>query len=64
MCFLLSMVLFCIGGKSSSSGGGSGGGKSYFGRKKSTKSRTSNRGSFYDSEDGAGGRRGVKDEYD
>jgi hypothetical protein len=53
-CFLISTILFCIGGgkdktQSSSSGG-------YFGRKRSTRSR----GSFRDSESG----RRVKDEYD
>lgn len=52
-CFLISTVLFCVGGgkdKSESSSGG------YFGRKRSTRSR----GSFRDSESG----RRVKDEYD
>ena len=54
-CFLISAVLFCVGGgvgKSDSSRGKS----SYFGRKRSTRSR----GSFRDSESG----RRVKDEYD
>jgi hypothetical protein len=56
-CFLVSTVLFCVGGSV---------GKeqsyqrtSYFGRKRSTKS-TRSRGSFIDSES----QRRVKDEYD
>ena len=52
-CFLISTILFCVGGgreKTESSSGG------YFGRKRSTRSR----GSFRDSESG----RRVKDEYD
>lgn len=52
-CWIISTILFCIGGgkdKSESGGGG------YFGRKRSTRSR----GSFRDSESG----RRVKDEYD
>ena len=56
-CFLISTILFCIGGGKDKSGDGGYQKKSYFGRKKSTKS---NRGSFRDSESG----RRVKDEYD
>jgi len=63
-CYLIAMVLFCVGGAAgkSSSEGSSGG---MFKRNKSTKSTRSQksaRGSFYDSE--AGERRGVKDEYE
>lgn len=61
-CYFLSTVLFCIGGKSGKnkdtttrSRGG------LFGRKRSTRSRHSQRGSFIDSERGSG--RGIKDEY-
>ncbi|KAF2486007.1 SUR7/PalI family-domain-containing protein [Neohortaea acidophila] len=56
-CFLLSTILFCVGGRADKSSGG-GGGRSggYFGRKRSTRSR----GSFVDSESG----RRVKDEYE
>jgi hypothetical protein len=57
-CFFLSTILFCIGGsvgkdrdRTRSSRGG------VFGRKRSTRSRTS-RGSFIDSDRG-----GIKDDY-
>ena len=62
--YLIATVLFCAGGAAGKGSSSSGGGKSYFGRKRSQKSARSNRGSFYDSEDGTTGRRGVKDEYD
>lgn len=56
-CFLLATILFCVGGKADKTGGSGGKSKgSYFGRKRSTRSR----GSFVDSESG----RRVKDEYD
>lgn len=57
-CFVISAVLFCVGG--SVDKGDSYQKSSYFGRKKSTRSARS-RGSFRDSESG---RQGVKDEYD
>lgn len=52
-CWFLAMIFFCIGG---SVGKESTGRKSYFGRKRSTRSR----GSFIDTES----QRRVKDEYD
>jgi hypothetical protein len=54
VCFLISTVLFCVGGGSGKSDTTRSGG--YFGRKRSTRSR----GSFIDSESG----RRVKDDYD
>ncbi|KAK5164273.1 Eisosomes component [Saxophila tyrrhenica] len=54
-CWLIAAVLLCVGG-SGDRGDSSGQKKSYFGRKRSTRSR----GSFRDSESG----RRVKDEYE
>ena len=61
LCYLIAMVLFCVGGSmgrgmKDSSSYKTGQKKSFFGRKKSTASR----GSFIDSESQ---RRVVKDEY-
>lgn len=60
-CYFFSTILFCIGGaagRSKDTSTRSRGG--IFGRKRSTRSRRSNRGSFIDSERGSGG---IKDEY-
>jgi hypothetical protein len=54
-CFLIATVLFCVGGSVGKSEASRNTKKSYFGRKRSTRSR----GSFIDNES----QRRVKDEY-